>query len=318
MTATPIQRRDALAQGFSDNELRRLTTRCGWRRLRPGSYLRSDAYAALDRQEQYSALVYATAAHLSAPAIISHQSAAAVQDLPLWGLVLDRVHVTRPRRSGGHRGKHVHMHCAPFDEAETLTIGPLRVFTPARTVVDIARTATLQAAVAIGDAAVRRFHLTHESLCQALTYAVGRPGYRAAARAIGMLDERSESVGESRSRVLLAELDLPTPDLQTTVLDGSGRFVARVDFCFEELGIIGEFDGKVKYDGTLPKEPATALYEEKLREDTLRDLGWEVVRWGWPELDTPPLVADRFRRAVARSAHRPRPLGRTTQLPRTF
>ncbi|MFI6211091.1 hypothetical protein ACIBCD_03790 [Nocardia brasiliensis] len=317
MGTVPIQRSDALAEGFSDNELRRLTTRCGWHRIRPGSYLPPHVYATLDRQQRYSAFVHAAAAHLSAPAVLSHQSSAVVQDLPLWGLALDRVHVTRHRAGGGRRRKHLHVHCAPFEEADVVSIGALRAFTPARTVADIARTAAFQAVVAVGDAAVRRFQLSHETLCQALSYAEGRPGFRAAERAIGLFDGRSESVGESRSRVVLADLDLPTPELQSTILDTSGRFVARVDFCFEQLGVIGEFDGKLKYDGSLTA-PATTVYEEKLREDNLRDLGWEVVRWTWPDLDTTANLSDRFRRAAARAAHRPRPTGRVVRMPRTF
>ncbi|MFG1795689.1 hypothetical protein [Nocardia sp. NPDC049149] len=318
MEAKPIQRREALAQGYSDAELRSFTKRHCWRRIRPGSYMLSDTYEVMDQQERYGALVYASAAHLATPAVISHQSSAAVQNLPLWGLPLDRVHITRHRSSGGHRGKHVHVHCAPFRDEDVISIGSLRVFTPARTVADIARTVGLQAAVAIGDAAMRRFDLNHESLCQALAYAAGRPGYHAASRAIAMFDGRSESIGESRSRVVLANLDLPTPELQTTVLDTFGRFVARADFCFEELGIIGEFDGRVKYDGSVKtaEDPATALYREKLREDKLRDLGGEVVRWTWSDLDTADAIATRFRRAMARATHHPRPAGRTVRMPR--
>jgi len=52
---------------------------------------------------------------------------------------------------------------------------------------------------------------------------------------------------------------------------------------------IGEFDGRVGY-GRLVRpgqSPADAVYEEKLREDAIRDTGRQVVRWTWPELDRP-------------------------------
>ncbi|WP_433657280.1 hypothetical protein ACQPW1_37575 [Nocardia sp. CA-128927] len=235
----------------------------------------------MDREARYNVLVHATAGHLSASAVISHQSAAAVHGLPLWGMPLDKVHITRHRSSGGHRGKHLHLHCAPFRDEDVIAVGSLLVLSPARTIADIARTVGLQQTVAIGDAAARQLGLARETFCNAITYAAGRPGYRAALRAIGMFDRRSESIGESRSRVVLDDLGLPIPELQTTILNDAGSFVARVDFCFEELGIIGEFDGKVKYGGELTPDgnPAEALYREKLREDHLRDLGWEVVRW---------------------------------------
>ena len=46
------------------------------------------------------------------------------------------------------------------------------------------------------------------------------------------------------------------------------------------------FDGRVK-SGWLPRPGETAadaVYAEKLREDVLRDLGWQVVRWTYADL----------------------------------
>ena len=49
------------------------------------------------------------------------------------------------------------------------------------------------------------------------------------------------------------------------------------------------FDGRVKYSKLLrPGEGAEdAVYREKLREDALRDQGWQMARWGWDDLKTP-------------------------------
>jgi hypothetical protein len=49
------------------------------------------------------------------------------------------------------------------------------------------------------------------------------------------------------------------------------------------------------------QDPGDAVFEEKLREDEIRDHAWKVVRWTWRELDAPGVVADRLRRAFARS-----------------
>ena len=40
---------------------------------------------------------------------------------------------------------------------------------------------------------------------------------------------------------------------------------------------------------------------EKL--DYIRDLGFTVVRWTWAELDDPPALADKIRRALVRGTH---------------
>ena len=36
-------------------------------------------------------------------------------------------------------------------------------------------------------------------------------------------------------------------------------------------------------------------------DDLLRDLGWQVVRWVWADLDRPAAIAERVRRALARA-----------------
>ena len=79
---------------------------------------------------------------------------------------------------------------------------------------------------------------------------------------------------------------LPAPELQATVLDENSEFVARVDFLFSELGVIGEFDGRVKYGKQLRGEASVeqVMFEEKRREDAVRALGWIVVRWTWADL----------------------------------
>jgi len=95
----------------------------------------------------------------------------------------------------------------------------------------------------------------------------------------------------------MKQFSMPSPTLQKTVLDPDGAFVARVDFFWDEFGIVGEFDGMIKYD----EGGSDAVRREKRREDTLRDLGYEVVRWTWAELFGFERVRARFERAVARS-----------------
>jgi hypothetical protein len=69
-------------------------------------------------------------------------------------------------------------------------------------------------------------------------------------------------------------------------------------------GTVGEFDGKAKY-GELLKPGQTsreAMIAEKQREDLLRDLGWQVVRWMWSDLYRSGVVKDRLLRAFGRAA----------------
>ena len=94
---------------------------------------------------------------------------------------------------------------------------------------------------------------------------------------------------------------MPTPQFQ--VFDEWGRFVGRSDFGWEEERTLGEFDGKVKYGRLLLRPGQTAeqaLFEEKQREDRLRDLGWQIVRWIWSDLFAPAAFLHRLQRAFVR------------------
>ncbi|MEV6768088.1 hypothetical protein AB0N05_05585 [Nocardia sp. NPDC051030] len=123
------------------------------------------------------------------------------------------------------------------------------------------------------------------------------------------MDPRSESPGESLSRVRMHEFGLPIPELQTTVLNRTCVFIARVDFCLPTLGVIGEFDGRSKYGRLLKPGDSTAdaVYNEKLREDALRALGTQVVRWTWPDLTDFTAAANRWRTAITRATKAPPP-----------
>ena len=95
---------------------------------------------------------------------------------------------------------------------------------------------------------------------------------------------------------------MPPEELQLEIVGPGGSFVGRVDFAWPCLGIVGEFDGRVKYGRGLEpgRDLADVLWREKLREDRLRDLGWQVVRWVWADLQDPRALHERLRRAVER------------------
>ena len=117
----------------------------------------------------------------------------------------------------------------------------------------------------------------------------------AARRVIAFADGRSESVGESRSRVAIAAAGLPPPELQWPVRLADGT--AYTDFAWPELRTVGEFDGRVKYGRLLRpgQQPGDVVHAEKLREDAVRAQDWEMVRWTWADLTTFDATAARIR-----------------------
>ena len=254
-----------------------------------------------DPVARHRLLVEATVPLLAPGAVVSHRSAAVLHGLPVWEDALGLVDVTREGGSGNRRG-HLHVHTAPLPDGEVVQVDGVAVTSLARTVVDLGRSVPVEQAVAAGDAALRS-GLEPVALEQSLALAPGRRGIAAARRAVALLDPRSESAGESASRVALVELGVPPSHLQHEVRDARGRLVGRADFAWEQHRTLGEFDGRVKYGAVLRpgQRVEDVVWAEKRREDALRDLGWQVVRWTWADLLQPWLVVDRLHRAFRRA-----------------
>jgi hypothetical protein len=297
----PLLRRDAVLAGWSDDELGRLVRAGELSRLRRGAYV--GAVLPADAAEVHRLLVRATVAGLRRPGIVSHQSAAVLHGLPLWDVPLDRVHVTRRPRAWNDTSAVLCCHVARVREDEVVGIGGLDVTDRTRTALDLARSLPHEAAVVMLDAALHRGLLSIDTVRARLFDIAGTPGSRSAARAVTAADGRSESVGESRSRVILQRWKVAPSALQFEVRSGDGGFVARTDFAWEGQRLVGEFDGRVKYGRLLRpgQDPGDAVFEEKLREDAIREENWGVLRWVWSDLRRPDRLAVRVRRALERS-----------------
>lgn len=299
----PLLRRTATLAGWSDDDLARLTRSGSWARLRRGAYLPGEMPESLAARHRL--VVVATMAGLRRPAVVSHASAAALHGFPLWRIDLSKVHVTRrPPASTETRGV-LRCHVGRLRDHEVVRRNGLQVTSPARTALDLARTSDFERAVVLLDAVLNRRLVDATELRERLFDLAGVPGSRAAGRAVAFADGRSESVGESRSRIVLARAGLAPSVLQLEVATVRG-ITYRTDFGWEEHRLVGEFDGRVKYDRLLRpgQEPGDAVFEEKRREDAIRDEGWGMVRWTWADVAVPGRLDQRVRRALQRAGRR--------------
>ena len=293
-----------LAEGVDSSDLARRVRRGEIVRLRRGAYADQLDPEVRRRHRQ---LIAATLPIVGPNAVLSHESAAVLHGLPTWPDTLRRVHAThRQRDSGGHRRTQWHLHPGPLADTDVVVLEQWAVTSLARTVADLGRTAALERAVAFADAAFR-LGLPRWQLDREVERAGGRHGIGRLRFVASFADARAESVGESRSRLLLHQVGLPPPIPQYKITDpATGLLIARSDFGWEEQRTLGEYDGRIKYGELLqPGQFAgDVVYDEKLREDLLRDLGHEMARWTTPDLLTPPVIRDRVLRAFARSARR--------------
>jgi hypothetical protein len=291
-------RQSLLADGYTDNDIRSMRRTGAVHRLRPGVSVGADAWSALTPDGERRALITGTVPYLTEGAVVSHISAAVLHELPIIDDRSEIVHVTRQQKAGGFRRGHLHTHSSRLDDSAITMITGVRVTSVARTVVDCACTMSLEAGVSLADNALSR-GLTSTGELEATLASVGRRrGIVRAAMVVELADAGGQSVGESLSRMIFLRLGLPAPSLQLKVYDGPS-LIGQSDFAWPEFRTLGESDGKIKYGRLLKpgEQPGDVVWREKLREDALRRLGWEVVRWTWAELMNPALL-DRRRRAA--------------------
>jgi hypothetical protein len=147
------------------------------------------------------------------------------------------------------------------------------------TVVDVAAAAEQANALMTIDAALRS-GLPLNTLFERAYRRSPQQGRRAILAALEVADPGSESGLESLSRGRCLDVGLPRP-LCNVVLRCGGRS-ARVDMLWVEHGVPGECDGKQKY--AKGDEAPTVIWKEKRRHEWIEAIGFEVARWGYPEV----------------------------------
>jgi predicted transcriptional regulator of viral defense system len=215
--------------------------------------------------------------------VISHASAALIHTIALIG---DQpADVTISSRGGGRRGRRngVHTYANAMPDQHIVSKYGLRVTTPARTVLDLARTLSFAEGVVAADSALHQGLTTvAELLYVAEPYRQRRGGYQAH-RVMMFADGLAESPLESLARVAFDGGGLPPPQLQARIAAANDEFIGRVDFLWRKYKLIVEVDGETKYN--LDPRRARA---ELLRDKALRRAGYEVIHFNWAEITTHP------------------------------
>ncbi|HEY8913816.1 hypothetical protein [Lacisediminihabitans sp.] len=215
--------------------------------------------------------------------VLSHQSAAIMWRLPIIGQWPNMVHVLAARTTGTRIENGFMRHASDRSNREYVELEGVRVTTLEDTLLDMAASVAIASAVASIDFALRK-QLTSRGALQGILDERGGIRYRRRiARAVDFATPLSGSPGESLSRVNIHELGFPAPVLQARFEDYRGH-IGDTDFWWPGFGLIGEFDGLVKYtrnEYTNGRSVDEVMIEEKVREDRLRARGPSVSRWLW-------------------------------------
>jgi hypothetical protein len=261
-------------------------------RLRRGVFTSADRWGGLVSRDRYLDRIRAVVATRRHDPVVSHQSAAALWGIPLGGAWPHAVHVIAVPASRVRSKNGVFVHRTTFDWAEVAELDGVLVTSPARTLLDLARTASFEDAVVALDHAINPRRATPEvfsypdELSEMLARCGSVRGSVKAQRAIDFARPNADNPGESLSRVAIFELGFPDPELQVRHRNPHGGWYY-TDVEWPGYRTIGEFDGKGKYlkdEFLRGRTPGEAVYDEKVREDHLRAEGFRVVRWGPAEL----------------------------------
>lgn len=253
-----------------------------WRRLFP------DVYACASLPSTHRLRARAAVRLLLPGAVLSGRSAAV-----LWGVGLaatdDDVECTIPpaSRAGAVRGIRVTRRALAAEEITERS--GVRVTTPLRTALDLARIEPMDEAVVCLDQFIGSGRVTLAEVRAAADILTG-PGCRLVRRAVAHADGLAGSPQETRLRLLLHRSSLPHPVAQFRVRHES-RFVAKVDFAWPEAKIA------LEYEGWWHGQPQNVA-KDRRRLNRLTAAGWTVIFVTAEDLADPVALTARIAAAL--------------------
>ncbi len=206
----------------------------------------------------------------------------------LWGMDLVRkpsglhVAVSRERSRAAWPATTVHRTDLEDDE-RTRRLGTT-LTTPVRTLLDLCRALPLHEAVAAADSALHRGLVTSRQLVRAVIELPAGPGRQRVARVVGLVDPEAGSVLESLFRMLVVLGGIEPPTSQLVVRRRDGAVIGRVDFAWEEHGLVVETDGFAFH------ADRARYAADRKRGNALQLAGWRVLRYTWEDVQHQPHV----------------------------
>ena len=298
-------RREALAVGTSDEDLRKLVRSGELVRIRHGAYLHADRWTPISAEERHVLHVRAVLLTHDKRVAVSHFSAVLAHRMDLWSAPLDHVHLTRLDGGSGRTTGDVVHHEGLWLPSDLVEVSGLPVVRPVRAALEAVCLLEAEAGLAVVDSGLRMELFTKDELLEQANLMRSWPDARRMEIVVRLADGRSGSVGESRSRYIFWRYGIPKPELQWPVRDANGELIGYADFAWPAYRVLGEFDGEAKYvrlrrDG---EDVTAVVLREKDRENAMRRAtGYTFHRWGWKVLDTPHLLASQTRSVLLDAA----------------
>lgn len=294
-------RRELVAEGWTDRDIARAVHGGILTKVRYGAYVATPMVSTLDAvglMRVRSRAVLRTAHRCS---VLSRENALAELDVPLWGVDLDNVHLTRTDGRAGRKEAGVVHHRGRLRPDEWTTRDGIPLVVPARAAVELTTAYPTEVGVVVVSAMLHSGLASISSLHEAARRADRWPNSLNVRTVLARADGRLASVAEARTWNFFHAQRLPRPEPQVVVVDEWGNILGILDFVWREPGVFLEVDGRAKYERH--RRPGETLEQylmrEKRREEQICAVtGWVCVRITWADLERPLLLARRLRRLL--------------------
>lgn len=290
--------------GYDDKTVTRMVRAQVWTRFRRGYYCFTDIWASLDATAQYRVRCRAVMHSLGSNVALSHLSGVLLHGIDVWDPDLRHVHVTRLDGAQGRIEGDVIHHEGQWAGNEVVEVDGLRVLAPVRCALEYGSRVTAEAALVVLDSMLHHDLADEHMLDRKFRAMAAWPGMRHLHVPVRMADGRAESVGETRGRWTFWRMGLPAPDLQVKIYDSKGELRGICDWGWLDQGVLGEFDGRVKYGRLLKpgQDVGEVVFAEKQREDELREItGCRMIRLTWNDYYRPQVIRTRLLRLLRQS-----------------
>jgi hypothetical protein len=278
LTKGPFTVDDARRHGVSRAQL----LGASWRRLGRGFY------AWHEIAEVPMTLLIAAKLRLPDAAVFTGSTAAWLHGLDI--APSSPIEAAVPSTSSTSRLVGVVVRRCSIPAAETSIRRGVRVTSAVRTIADLACRLPLTDAVALLDTALHGRLVNSGRLRDWASTHAGYRGVRRLKRALELAEPATESVMETRLRLLLVLAGLPRPLAQISLCDEDGHFVGRPDFYYPPHRLA------LEYDGSGHRENLTG---DNRRQNRMVDAGYRLLRFTAADvLSAPDSVVALVRRAL--------------------
>lgn len=295
-------RRDLIDREWTDRDIARHVRAGLISKVRYGAYVDSTLWSSLSDRDRYRARSRAVLRTAHEASVLTHQSALAEWDVPLWRIDLTEVALTRTDERAGRRESLIVHHSGRLPLEHITMRHGVPIATAARTAVELLSTVDLELGLVLLNGLLNLRRTTLEEVARVARQTEHWPDTLNTRIALGLADARLQSVAESRFVFLCYRQRLPRPEPQVEVVDEGGDLIGIVDFLWREYGVFLEFDGRIKYERFRRAGESLEDYvmREKHREESICQVtGWVCIRITWADLENPVRTARRIRNVLA-------------------